>query len=97
MAQLGDLDRQVEKVDPWIELCSDDVQRRLSVGTKRDLDRKFHILAEHVDFALTETDDAKKWSLWASGVWAGLTFLEDARNTCLAYFRGCTGTTCSRC
>lgn len=68
--------------------CSDDVQRRLSAGAKRDLDRRFHILAEHVDSALAETDDAKKWSLWASGVWAGLTFLEDARNTCPAYFRG---------
>ena len=76
------------KVDRWIERCSDDVQRRLSAGAKRDLDRRFHILAEHVDSALAETDDAKKWSLWASGVWAGLTFLEDARNTCPAYFRG---------
>ena len=88
LTQLGDLGRQVKKVDRWIERCSDDVQRRLSAGAKRDLDRRFHILAEHVDSALAETDDAKKWSLWASGVWAGLTFLEDARNTCPAYFRG---------
>ena len=88
LAQLGDLGRQVEKVNRWIERCSDDVQRRLSAGAKRDLDRRFHILAEHVDSALAETDDAKKWSLWASGVWAGLTFLEDCRNTCPVYFRG---------
>ena len=89
LAQLGDLGRQVEKVDRWIDRCADDAQkRRLSAGAKRDLDRRFHILAEHVDSALAETDDAKKWSLWASGVWAGLTFLEDARNTCPAYFRG---------
>ena len=28
LVQLGDLGRQVEKVDRWIERCSDDVQRR---------------------------------------------------------------------
>lgn len=88
LPQLGDLGRQVEKVDRWIERCSDDVQRRLSAGAKRDLDRRFHILAEHVDSALAETDEGAKWEKWASGVWAGLTFLEDARNTCPAYFRG---------
>ena len=25
---------------------------------------------------------------WGAGMWAGLTFLEDCRNTCPAYFRG---------
>ena len=55
LALLGDLGRQVEKVDRWIERCSDDVQRRLSAGAKRDLDRRFHILAEHVDSALAES------------------------------------------
>lgn len=89
LALLGDLGKQVEKVNRWIDRCADDTQkRRLSAGAKRDLDRRFHILAEHVDSAFAETDDAKKWSLWASGVWAGLTFLEDARNTCPVYFRG---------
>ena len=87
----------MEKVDRWIERCSDDVQRRLSAGAKRDLDRRFHILAEHVDSALAETDDAKKWSLWASGVWAGLTFLEDCRNTLPRLPSGTfIGTTCSK-
>ena len=38
LPQLGDLGRQVEKVDRWIERCSDDVQRRLSAGAKRDLE-----------------------------------------------------------
>ena len=33
LAQLGDLGRQVEKVDRWIERCSDDVQRRLFPAT----------------------------------------------------------------
>ena len=55
LPQLGDLGRQVKKVDRWIERCSDDVQRRLSAGAKRDLDRRFHILAEHVDSALAES------------------------------------------
>ncbi len=45
LTQLGDLGRQVKKVDRWIERCSDDVQRS----------RRFHILAEHVDSALAET------------------------------------------
>ena len=49
LPQLGDLGKQVEKVDRWIERCSDGAQRRLSSGAKRDLDRRFHILAEHVD------------------------------------------------
>lgn len=49
LAQLGDLGRQVEKVDRWIERCADDTQkRRLSAGAKRDLDARFHILAGHV-------------------------------------------------
>ena len=29
-----------------------------------------------------------KWATWASGLWEGLIFLEDARNTCPLYFRG---------
>lgn len=46
---LGDLGRQVEKVNRWIDRCADDTQkRRLSAGAKRDLDRRFHILAGHV-------------------------------------------------
>lgn len=35
LAQLGDLGRQVEKVNRWIERCADDTQkRRLSAGRK---------------------------------------------------------------
>ena len=67
LSSLGDLGKQVEKVNRWIERCSDDVQRRLSAGAKRDLGRKFHILAEHVDSALAETDEGAKWEKWASG------------------------------
>ena len=32
LPQLGDLGKQVEKVDRWIERCSDGAQRRLSSG-----------------------------------------------------------------
>ena len=35
LPQLGDLGKQVEKVDRWIERCSDGAQRRLSSGAKR--------------------------------------------------------------
>ena len=39
LAQLGDLGKQVEKVNRWIDRCADDTQkRRLSAGAKRDLD-----------------------------------------------------------
>ena len=31
---------------------------------------------------------ATRWKQWGAGMWAGLTFLEDARNTCPVYFRG---------
>lgn len=49
LAQLGDLGKQVEKVNRWIDRCADDTQkRRLSAGAKRDLDARFHILAGHV-------------------------------------------------
>ena len=88
LAQLGDLGRQVEKVNRWIERCSDDVQRRLSAGAKRDLDRRFHILAGHVGDIQAAAGDASRWTQWGAGMWAGLTFLEDCRNTCPAYFRG---------
>ena len=105
LAQLGDLGRQVEKVNRWIDRCADDTQkRRLSAGAKRDLDARFHILAGHVGDIQAAAGDATRWTQWATGMWAGLTFLEnhsvylsstpasmvkvDARNTCPAYFRG---------
>ena len=47
LALLGDLGKQVEKVNRWIDRCADDTQkRRLSAGAKRDLDARFHILAQ---------------------------------------------------
>lgn len=56
LALLGDLGKQVEKVNRWIDRCADDTQkRRLSAGAKRDLDTRFHILAGHVG-ELTATD-----------------------------------------
>ena len=55
LPQLGDLGRQVEKVDRWIERCSDDVQRGAVCWRKARFDRRFHILAEHVDSALAES------------------------------------------
>ena len=89
LAQLGDLGRQVEKVDRWIDRCADDTQKRkLSAGAKRDLDARFHILAGHVGNVQTAAGDATRWTQWGAGMWAGLTFLEDCRNTCPAYFRG---------
>jgi hypothetical protein len=49
LALLGDLGKQVEKVNRWIDRCADDTQkRRLSAGAKRDLDARFYILAGHV-------------------------------------------------
>lgn len=89
LPQLGDLGRQVEKVDRWIERCADDTQkRRLSAGARRDLDARFHILAGHVGDVQAAAGDATRWTQWGAGMWAGLTFLEDARNTCPVYFRG---------
>jgi len=85
LAQLGDLGKQVEKVNRWIDRCADDTQkRRLSAGAKRDLDTRFHILAGHVGDIQAAAADASRWTQWG----AGLTFLEDARNPCPAYFRG---------
>ena len=89
LPQLGDLGKQVDKVNRWLDRCGDDTQKRkLSAGAKRDLDARFHILAVHVGDVQTATTDATRWTQWAAVVWAGLTFLEDARNTCPAYFRG---------
>ena len=88
IAGLGDLGTQVHKIERWIERCTDDTQRRISAGATRELDRRFRILAGNVDAALTANDDDMKWATWASGLWAGLIFLEDARNTCPLYFRG---------
>ena len=89
LPQLGDLGKQVDKVNRWLDRCGDDTQKRkLSAGAKRDLDARFNILAGHVGNIQTAATDATRWTQWAAGVWAGLTFLEDARNTCPAYFRG---------
>ncbi|GAB7493752.1 hypothetical protein [Bilophila wadsworthia] len=89
LALLGDLGKQVEKVNRWSERCADDTQkRRLSAGAKRDLDARFHILAGHVGDVQAAAGDASRWTQWGAGMWAGLTFLEDCRNTCPAYFRG---------
>lgn len=89
LSSLGDLGRQVEKVNRWIDRCADDTQkRRLSAGARRDLDARFHIIAGHVGDVQAEAGDATRWTQWGAGMWAGLTFLEDARNTCPAYFRG---------
>lgn len=82
LAQIGDLGRQVEKVNRWIDRCADDTQkRRLSAGAKRDLDARFHILAGHVGDIQAAAADASRWTQWGAGMWAGLTFLEDCRNT----------------
>ena len=89
LPQLGDLGKQIEKVNRWLDRCGDDTQKRkLSAGAKRDLDPRFHTLAGHVGDMQTAATDATRWTQWAAGVWAGLTFLEDCRNTCPAYFRG---------
>ena len=89
LPQLGDLGKQIEKVNRWLDRCGDDTQtRKLSAGAKRDLDARFHILAGHVGNMQTAATDATRWTQWAAGMWAGLTFLEDARNTCPVYFRG---------
>lgn len=59
-----------------------------TAGAKRDLDARFHILAGHVGDVQAAAGDASRWTQWGAGMWAGLTFLEDCRNTCPAYFRG---------
>ena len=46
------------------------------------------ILAGHVGDVQAAAADASRWTQWGAGMWAGLTFLEDCRNTCPAYFRG---------
>lgn len=89
LPQLGDLGKQIEKVNRWLDRCGDDTQKRkLSAGAKRDLDARFHILAGHVGDIQAAAADASRWTQWGAGVWDGLTFLEDCRNTCPVYFRG---------
>lgn len=68
LALLGDLGKQVEKVNRWIDRCADDTQkRRLSAGAKRDLDARFHILAGHVGDIQAAAGDVSRWTQWGAG------------------------------
>lgn len=81
------LRRQLDKIGRWIAACAQQTRKKpLSAGAKRDLDNKFRVLEGYM---ITEDmDDGTRFRRWAALIWAALTFVEDACNTCPVYTRG---------
>ena len=90
LALLGDLGKQVEKVNRWSERCADDTPRNAGSPQARSeiwMPGSISLPGTSGMFR-PAAGDASRWTQWGAGMWAGLTFLEDCRNTCPAYFRG---------
>ncbi|MGE9985406.1 hypothetical protein [Desulfovibrio sp. SGI.169] len=81
------LKRQLGKISRWIEACARQTRsKKLSAGAKRDLDKRFRVLQGYM---ITEDmPDETRFRRWAALIWAALTFVEDACNTCPVYTRG---------
>lgn len=81
------LKRQLDKMHRWVETCAEQTRKKnLSAGAKRDIGRSFEILGRYM---ITEDmDDETRFRRWAALIWAALTFIEDACNTCPVYTRG---------
>ena len=80
------LKRQLDKISRWVAACAQQTRKKpLSAGAKRDLDKRFRALEEYM---ITEDmDDETRFRRWAALIWAALTFVEDACNTCPVYAR----------
>ena len=81
------LERQLDKISRWINACAQQTRsKKLSAGAKRDIGRSFDILERYM---ITEgMPDEARFRRWAALIWAALTFIEDACNTCPVYTRG---------
>lgn len=81
------LKRQLAEISRWIEACAQQTRcKKLSAGAKRDLDKRFRVLQRYM---ITEDmPDETRFRRWAALIWAALTFVEDACNTCPIYTRG---------
>ena len=78
------LKRQLDKISRWVEACAQQTRaKKLSAGATRDLGRSFKILGRYM---ITEDmPDETRFRRWAALIWAALTFVEDACNTCPVY------------
>ena len=81
--------KQLQKVTRHFNACVLDAERRrLSSGAKKavqEVMRQTESLIEYVQPVAPYEDYQFRWTV---GMWVALTLLEDARNTCPAYFRG---------
>lgn len=80
------LKRQLDKISRWVEACAQQTRsKKLSAGAMRDIGRSFKILGRYM---ITEDmPDETRFRRWAALIWAALTFVEDACNTCPVYAR----------
>ncbi|GKI13412.1 hypothetical protein [uncultured Desulfovibrio sp.] len=78
------LKRQLDKISRWVLACAQQTRaKKLSAGAKRDLDKRFRVLQGYM---ITEDmPDETRFRRWAALIWAALTFIEDACNTCPVY------------
>lgn len=80
------LKRQLDKISRWVEACAQQTRaKKLSAGARRDIGRSFKILGRYM---ITEDmPDETRFRRWAALIWAALTYVEDACNTCPIYAR----------
>ena len=80
------LKRQLDKISRWVEACAQQTRvKKLSAGATRDIGRRVEILGRYL---ITEDmPDETRFRRWAALIWAALTFVEDACNTCPVYAR----------
>lgn len=80
------LKHQLDKIARWVAACAQQTRKKsLSAGAKRDIDRKFETLGSYMN--TDNLTDEMRFRRWAALIWAALTFIEDACNTCPVYAR----------
>ena len=78
------LKRQLDKISRWVEACAQQTRsKKLSAGAKRDIGQRFDILGRYM--ITKDMPDETRFRRWAALIWAALTFIEDACNTCPIY------------
>lgn len=81
------LDKHVDKINCWLEACETDIRKKEpSAGAKRATKTACERMEEYI--LLDGLTGDALFMRWAASIWAGLTILEDCRNTCPVWFQG---------
>lgn len=86
---LGALEKQVAKVKRWSEAAAAKTTqtRKLSAGARRDLDARFHRMADAIDGVWSD-DDNTKFLTWGGYIYAAELLVWDCLNTCPLFAHG---------